>query len=129
MVLRYCYSWDILNIVISQYPIWKYPNIHNIPVTKYCKVQNIAGITEIVDVVNLEALDARLYHEPRWQRRRRSDDDLMAMMAMMMITMMMTMTMMITTMMIMIIVSFLATQSDGQFDILPNELDFPAKLR
>ena len=27
--------------------------------------QNFTGITEIVDVVNLEALDARLYHEPR----------------------------------------------------------------
>ena len=34
---------------------------------KYCNVilSIITGITEIVDVVNLEALDARLYHEPR----------------------------------------------------------------
>ena len=42
-------------------------------------------------------------------------------------TMMMMMTM--TTMMTMIIVSFINMQSDGQFNILPNELDFPAQLR
>ena len=58
---------------ISQYP--KYCKIPNITGTKYCKVQNIAGITEIVDVVNLEALDARLYHEPRWQRQWLCDDN------------------------------------------------------
>ena len=60
------------------------------------------------------------------------DDDLMTTMTMTMITMTMTMTMMITTLMtlmIMIIVSFLNTQSDGQFNILPNELDVPAQLR
>ena len=58
------------------------------------------------------------------------DDDLMTMMTMMMITTMMTMTtMMMAIIMQMIIVSFLAMQSDGQFNILPNELDFPAKLR
>ena len=41
----------------------------------------------------------------------------------------MTMMMTMTTMMTMIIVSFLNMQSDGQFNILPNELDFPAQLR
>ena len=33
--------------------------------TRRLPIQTSTGITEIVDVVNLEALDARLYHEPR----------------------------------------------------------------
>ena len=91
-------------------------------------IQNLTGITEIVDVVNLEALDARLYHEPRQTE--------MVNMRIMVMDMTMRNSLRIT-----IeeeddidhgqedkVNKYLLLQSDGQFNILPNELDLPAQL-
>ena len=43
----------------------RYQNIVICKILQCYLISIITGITEIVDVVNLEALDARLYHEPR----------------------------------------------------------------